>query len=79
MGSLLGLGLVHGNNPFELSYSAILDVYTQCSVLEQVHVHESHVHVLWYRAVSRDVTRTNYDVAQNSGHFGAHRKCMGEN
>lgn len=48
MGSLLGLGLVHGNNPFELSYSAILDVYTQCSVLEQVHVHESHVHVLWY-------------------------------
>ena len=32
-----------------------------------------------YRAVSRDVTRTNYDVAQKSGHFGAHRKCMGQN
>ena len=31
------------------------------------------------RAVSCDVTRTNYDVAQNSGHFGAHRNCMGEN
>ena len=30
----------------------------------------------YYKAVSRDVTRTNYDVAQNSGHFGAHRKLM---
>ena len=34
-----------------------------------------------YRAVSRDVTRTNYDVAQKAAilQFGAHRKCMGQN
>ena len=65
-------------------------IHADCSIthLEEMELHSlaqqlscpmKQLQSMINRAVSHDVTRTNYDVTQKSGHFGAHRKCMGQN